>query len=329
MGVSPSSPYDLRPISQKALNLFKITSEALVRVRKALDGQWWSKKDHKDDLLGQDLVRALEDPEGSQIQGTIQYVAANLLDDLVIRRRLLDGLFRHCFEDGVVHSCEDLELPGPWAVAELCADLDRKRSSASWRMCARALEAAPSAVDILVLSQRETETEVVEGIDGVTSARKVAKTWQSAFGRNADLGMVEWDQIWSDAPSLLADLFRFDITRGVRRRSARQLEWADKQGHRGVIPPADFLVPPGFVVMGLEYLEKHRESHRSVKGPGKHQAEFHDLLDGFEAGLAINGPGHSSIQMLIDEMREKTRAPSSEIQKNSRLNFGEGTDGRR
>ena len=328
MGVLPSSPYDLRPISQQALHLLQITSEALGRVRKALDGQWWSKKNHKDDLLGKDLVRAL-DPEGSQIQGTLHYLAANILTDLVIRRRLLDGLFRHCFEDGVVHSCEDLELPGPWAVAELCADLDRKNRSGAWRMCAQALEAAPTAVDILVLSQRETVTEITEGLDGVTSARKIAHAWQSAFGRNADLGKVRWDEIWSDAQYLLADLFRIDITRGVRRRTARQLEWADKQGHRGIVPPADFLVPSGFVVIGLEYLEKHRESHRSVKGPEQHQAEFHDLLDRFEAGLSNNGQGHSSVQMLIDEMREKTWAPAPEIADNTKLNFGVGTQGRR
>jgi hypothetical protein len=196
-------------------------------------------------------------------------------------------------------------------------------------MCARALEAAPTAVDILVLSQRETEIEVVEGIDGVTFARKLAHAWQSAFGRNADLSQVQWNEIWPDAQDLLTDLFQFDITRGVRRGTARQMGWANKQGHKGVIPPAGFSVPSGFVVIGLEYLEKHRESHRSVKGPGKHQAEFHGLLDRFEAGLSINGPGHSSIQLLIDEMREKTRAPSPEVAINTRLNFGVGTPGRR
>ena len=327
MGVRPSSPYDLRPISQEALNLLQITSEALGRVRAALDGQWWSKKNHSDDLLGKDLVRAL-DPEGSQIQGTRRYLATNILTDLVIRRRLLDGLFRHCFEDGVVHSCEELELPGPWAVAELCADLDRKNRSEAWRMCARALEAAPTAVDILVLSQKETVTEVPKGIDGVTPARKIARAWQSAFGGISELGKARWDEIWSDSQDLLADLFRIDITRGVRRRSARKMEWADEQGHKGVIPPADFLVPPGFVVIGLEYLEKHRESHKSSKGDEKHQAEFHDLLDRFEAGLSTNGPGHSSIQMLIDDMREKTRAPAPEIARTTKLNFGVGTPGR-
>jgi len=327
VGVRPSSPYDLRPISQEALNLLQISGEVLERVRNALAGQWWRKKNHKDDLLGIDLAEALH-LGGSQIQGTLHYLATNILMDLVIRRRLLDGLFRHCFEDGVVHSCEDLELPGPWVVAELCADLDRKRSSASWRMCARALEAEPTAVDILVLSQRETEIEVVEGIDGVTFARKLAHAWQSAFGRNADLGQVQWDGIWPDAQYLLADLFRVDLTRGVRRRTARQLEWADKQGHRGVIPPADHLVPPGFVVIGLEYLEKHREVHRSVRGPEQHQAEFHPLLDKFEAGILPDEPGHPSIQRLIDEMREKTRAPVPEIARATKLNFGDGTPGR-
>ena len=284
---------------------------------------------HIDLLIGRQVNQCALDHEEGQIQGTLIYLATNILTDLVIRRRLLDGLFRHCFEDGVVHSCEDLELPGPWAVAELCADLDRKNRSEAWRMCARVLETEPTVVDILVLSQRETETKVVEVVDGVTSARKIAHAWQSAFGRSADLGKVRWDEFWPDAQCLLADLFRIDITRGVRRRVARKMEWDDQQDHRGVVPPEEILVPPGFIAMGLEYLEKHREGHRSVKGSEKHQAEFHDLLGKFEAGLATNATGHTRIQMLIDEMREKTRAPVPQLAQNAKLNFGNGTPGRR